>query len=213
MAQQVELEIAPREVMGKANKKLRKSGFIPANISGHNEPPQAVQVNAVLLERLQRARHATSVLALKMPDGPTQTALIRHVQHAPKSGKILHIDFFRVNLNERIAVRVALNFVGESLAVKNEGGVLLHLLDTLEVECLASDIVEGLDVDISPLTEIDATLHVSDVKLPANFTLITDSNEPIAKVGATRAEVSEEAAEAEATPENAGAAPEDKNEA
>lgn len=197
MAQQTELEIAPREVMGKATKRLRKDGIIPANIFGHKEEPQAVQLDAVTFDRLRRSHAATGVIALRMPDSNrAQTALIRHVQHDPRSGKVLHVDFYRVSLNESLKIKVALHFVGESPAVKNENGVLLHLLDALEVECLASEIPEYIEVDISSLNEIDGMLHAEDVKLPANVKLVTDPKEGVAKVAATRAEVAEEAEEA-----------------
>src|SRR5947209_12083280 len=200
MAQQTELEIAAREVFGKASKRLRKAGIIPANIFGHHEESQAVQIDAGAFKRLQRTHRLTGIISLRMPgatDG--QTVLIRHVQHDPRTGKILHIDFFRVSMSERIHVKVALHFVGEAPAVKNEGGVLLHLLDTLEIECLGSDIPEYIEVDVTPLAEIDALIHAEDVKLPANITLITDPKEGVAKVAATRAEVAEEVAE-EAAP-------------
>ena len=199
MADKVELEIAPREVLGKKTKQLRKAGIIPANITGHNEPSQAVQIDAVLFDRLRRAHHSTSILTLKMPDATTQTVLIRHVEHGPKSGKIIHVDFSRVSLTERMTMKLPLNFVGESPAVKNDGGVLLHLVEVLDVECLASDLVDNVDVDISSLTEIDGTLHARDVKLPQGFTLLTDADEPIAKVASTRAEVAEANAAAETT--------------
>jgi large subunit ribosomal protein L25 len=197
MAQQTELEIAPREVMGKATKRLRKDGIIPANIFGHKEEPQAVQLDAVTFDRLRRSHAATGVIALRMPDSNrAQTVLIRHVQHDPRSGKVLHVDFYRVSLNESLKIKVALHFVGESPAVKNENGVLLHLLDALEVECLASEIPEYIEVDISSLNEIDSMLHGEDIKLPANVKLATDPKEGVAKVAATRAEVAEEAEEA-----------------
>ncbi|GAC1428322.1 MAG: 50S ribosomal protein L25/general stress protein Ctc [Ktedonobacteraceae bacterium] len=207
MADRVELEIAPREILGKKTKRLRKAGIIPANITGHNEPSQAVQIDAVLFDRLRRAHHSTSVLSLKMPDASVQTALIRHVEHAPKSGKIIHVDFSRVSLTERMTMKIPLNFVGESPAVKNDGGVLLHLVESLEVECLASDLVDNVEVDISSLTEIDGMLRAHDVKLPQGFTLLTDPEEPIAKVASTRAEVAEANAAVE-TPVEAAAAPE-----
>jgi large subunit ribosomal protein L25 len=196
MSQETELHISPREVMGKATKQLRKSGIIPANISGHKEESQSVQVAALAFEALKRAHGATGIITLHMSDSSRiQTALVRRVQRDPRSGKILHIDFSRVSLSERITMKVPLHFLGESPAVKDENGVLLHLLDTLEVECTASDIVDFIDVDISTLTEIDSMLHAGDVKLPSSFTLITDSNEGIAKVAATRAEKAEEGAE------------------
>ncbi len=207
MPQTTELLISPRQIRGKATKRLRKAGIIPANIFGHKEESQAVQLEAIAFEALRRAHRLTSILSLRM-DGSrrVQTALIRHVQHDPRTGKILHIDFFRVSLTERITVKVPLRFVGEAGGVKNEGGVLLHLLDALEVECTAQDIVDYLEVDVSPLTEIDSMLHASDVPLPPNFTLVTDPNEAIAKVAATRAEKAEEAAEAAAPAEAPAAA-------
>jgi large subunit ribosomal protein L25 len=196
MAQQTELEVSPRQVLGKATKRLRKAGIIPANIFGHHEEPQAVQIDAVAFKRLQRAHRLTSLLSLRMPGSPDgQTALIRHVQHDPRTGNVIHVDFFRVGVTERINVRVPLHFVGEAPAVKNEGGVLLHLLDALEVECSAADIPEYLEVDVTPLTEIDDIIHAGDVQLPPNFTLITDPGEGIAKVAATRAEMAEGAVE------------------
>jgi large subunit ribosomal protein L25 len=206
MAEQTLLEVAPRTVVGKANKRLRKDGLIPGNIFGHNQDAQTIQLDAVRFDYLRRHGALRSILTLSLPDKSTQTVLLRYVQRAPKSGKILHVDFSRVNLTERIGMRVPLHFVGEAPAVKIDGGVLLHLVETLEIECSASDIVDAIEVDISSMTAIDATLHASDVKLPENFKLITNPEEPIAKVSATRAETEAAATTAEATP--AAAAPE-----
>ncbi|HLZ58255.1 MAG TPA: 50S ribosomal protein L25 [Ktedonosporobacter sp.] len=203
MAQRTELEAAPRTVLGKATKHLRKSGIIPANIYGHKEPSQAIQVDAVEFEKLRRSRATRHVLNLRLPKGKAQTVLIRHIEHNPVSGIILHVDFARVSLTERITTKVPLHFVGEAPGVKSEGGVLLTLLEALEVECRAGDIIEGIDVDISSLAEIDSLLHAKDVALPGGFTLITDPEEAIAKVASTRAvATAEEAAPAaaEATP-------------
>lgn len=174
MANRVELEIAPRTVMGKAVKRLRKDGIIPANIFGHKQEPVAVQVKEAEYDHLRRSHGTRGILSLHMPDAAPETALIRHVQRDPRTGKILHIDFFRVSLSERIEVKIPLRFVGESPSVKNEGGVLLHLLDALEVECRAADIVEALEVDVSPITQIDGVIYAREVQLPPDYTLVTD---------------------------------------
>ncbi len=201
MTQQTVLEISPRTITGKATKRLRKSGIIPANISGHKEESQAVQVEAIAYETLRRTQGTKGIITLHYAGSKrSQTVLVRRVQRDPRSGKILHIDFSRVSLRERITIKVPLRFVGEAPGVKNESGVLLHLMDALEVECTASDIVDYIEIDVSSLDEIDSILHAGDAKLPANFTLITDPNEGIAKVAATRAEKAEEAAEAVAAP-------------
>ncbi len=197
MAQQVELEIAPREVTGKATRHLRRAGIIPGNIFGHKEPSVAVQLEATAFDLLHRKQGARNVIRLRLPDATTQTALVRHVQRDPVTGKILHVDFFRVSMSEAVEVKIPLRFVGESNAVKNLGGILLHLVEALEVNCRASAMVEVLEVDISPLTEIDSALHAKDVKLPRSYKLITDPEEPIVKVAAPKGEAAAaEAAEA-----------------
>jgi len=206
MAQQTELQISRREVTGKAVKRLRKAGIIPANIFGHHEESMPVQVEAAAFDRLRREHRTKSIIELHMPDGGgVQTALVRHVQYDPRTDKILHIDFFRVSVSERINVRVPLRFVGEAAGVKDQGGVLLHLLDALEIECAAGDIPEYIEVDVTPLAEIDDILHAGDIKLPENFALLTDPNESIAKIAETRAEKVEEAAEAAEAPAPASA--------
>lgn len=208
MPQEVVLEIQPRSVLGKASKRLRKAGILPANIIGQNEAPMAVQIDAHAFELLVKAHHGTSMITLRIPEtGATQTALIRHVQHEPRSGKPIHVDFFRVNLTDRLTVRVPLRFVGEAPAVKNEGGVLLHLMDTLEVETEAGSIPEYVEVDVSPLVQIDDLITAGAVVLPQNMTLIAEASEPVVKVAATRAEVAEEAAEAAETPAPAAGTP------
>ncbi len=189
MARQTVLEVTPREIAGKATKRLRRAGIIPANIYGYHEASLAVQVDALAFERLQRAHGARSVLSLHLPNAPAQMALIRHVQRDPIAGKVLHVDFSRVSLDESIEVKVPLNFVGVSLAVKNLGGVLLHLIDALPVECRASDIVENIVVDLALLEDIDATIYARDIKLPAHYALAIDAEEPIVKVIAPRTEL------------------------
>lgn len=215
MPQQIELEATPRTVTGKATRHLRKAGIIPANIFGHKEEPQMIQVDAYTFERLQHHGAAASVITLKLPENVTQTVLIRHVQHNAVTRKVLHIDFIRMEMSEHVKVKVQLHFVGEAPAVKLAGGVLLHLLESLEVECQASDLVDHFDVDTSSLKEIDDVIHAKDIPLPANYILLTEPEELVGKVSATRAEVAEEVAAAtEAAPatpaapgteENAGA--------
>ena len=208
MAKPTELAVSPREATGKAAKRLRNTGIIPANIFGHGETPQAVQLEAVAFEGLRRGHHATSMISLKVAGTKkAETALIRHVQRDPLSGKILHIDFLRVSTRDRIAAKVPLRFEGTAPGAKIEGGILLHLADILEVECAAGEIVEAIEVDVSVLEHIDDVIHAKDVKLPANFTLVTDPEEAVVKVNPPRIEKVEEVAEAPAEAAPAAAAP------
>ncbi len=207
MAEQVELAISPREVTGKATKRLRRAGIIPANIYGHGETSQAVQLTILDFEHLRREHHATGVIALKLASAKkTETVLIRRVQRDAISGHILHIDFLRVSMRDRITAKVSLRFEGTAPGVKIEGGTLLHLADVLEVECAAGEIVDAIEVDISSLENIDDIIHAKDVPLPPNFTLVTDPEEVVVKIAPPRAEKVEAAAEAPAAEAPAEAA-------
>ncbi|HEX4206720.1 MAG TPA: 50S ribosomal protein L25 [Ktedonobacteraceae bacterium] len=197
MAQRIELEVAPRTVMGKATKRLRKEGIIPGNIYGHKQEPVPVQVEAMAFDRLHREHGSRNVLSLRLPKGSAQTAIISHVQRGPL-GHILHVDFTRVSLRERISTKVPLHFVGEAPGVKIQGGVFLPLVEALDVESAAADMVNAIEVDVSSLTDIGSTLRAKDITLPANYTLLIDPEEPIVKIDAPRV-VAEPVAEEAAT--------------
>jgi large subunit ribosomal protein L25 len=191
MAEKTVLDVAPRTTFGKASKRLRREGIVPANIYGHKKESTPIQVDALAFDHLRRQHGLSQIVSLNLPGSVAENVLVRHIQRDPVTGKIVHVDFSRVDIREHLEFKVSLNFVGEAPGVKIQGGVLLHLAETLTVDSAASDIVESLDVDISGLTEIDSTLHARDVNLPARYKLVTDADEPIAKISAPRVEVTE----------------------
>jgi large subunit ribosomal protein L25 len=207
MAEQVTLEIEPRAVLGKQVRQLRRAGILPANIYGHGRPSRAVQINSLEFRKLLNAHGGNRIIQLRL-NGASEPALVRHIEREPKSGKIQHVDFMHVEMNEKLRARVTVHVVGDAPAVKALNGVLLHLVDTVEVECLPADLPDALEVDVSGLDELDVPVLVSDLKLPRNVTLLTDSAEQLAKVVATRAEPAPEAAAPEATEAPAEAASE-----
>jgi large subunit ribosomal protein L25 len=210
MAEQITLEIEPRSVLGKQVRQLRRAGILPANIYGHGRASRAVQVNSLEFRKLLNAHGGNRIIQLRL-NGAAEAALVRHIEREPKTGKIQHVDFMHVEMNEKLRARVTVHLVGEAPAVRSLNGVLLHLTDTVEVECLPSDLPDALEADITGLEELDVPVLVSDIKLPRNVTLLTDGAEQLAKVVATRAEAAAEAATpeaAEAPAEAAAEAPE-----
>jgi large subunit ribosomal protein L25 len=196
MVQQRELEVTRRSVFGKQTKKLRQEGKTPGNIYGHRQEPIAVQFNSHTFARLGHQHGLRSILTLKGLESGVETVLVRHVKRYIIKDTVLHVDFTRVSMDERVEAKIPLHFVGEAPGVKLAGGLLLHLVEALPVECRASEIVEAIEVDIGTLTDVDAMIYAREVKLPANYTLATDPEEPIIKVAAPRTKVSEtEAAE------------------
>ena len=212
MPDQVTFAAQKRNVFGKAVKRLRRSGIIPGNIYGHNRPSVPVQLNAHDFELFLHRHAATTLLRLSLDGGGApETALIRHVQHEPVTGAIQHVDFLHVMLSESIKARIPLRWEGESPAVRNRDGILLQLIDTVEVEARPTDLPPALTLDVSGLAEVKATLYVRDIPVPRRVKLLTDPDEPVVKVEPARviaeAVPAAEAAPTEAAPTAEGAAP------
>lgn len=206
MPERFTLAVQARQVLGKHVRRLRAEGVTPANISGAAKPSIAIQVPAEEMSRLLK-RHSASVLYLQIGrDKSQETAILGRVERDPVTTAILHVDFRRVKLNQPIHARVPIHLTGEAPAVKIEGGVLLHIVDTIEIESLPADIPEAVTLDISSLTELNSLLTVAQVQLPPKVTLVSPENEPVVTIKAPRIEVPE--VETPAATEGAAAAQE-----
>jgi len=113
---------------------------------------------------------------------------------------LTHADFYQVNMKEKITTEIPLHFIGEAKAIKELGGTLIKDMDSLEVECLPSDLVDHIDVDISVLNTYDDAIRVSDLQLPKGITMVHHTNEMIAAVKEPKVEVEEPVAATEAAP-------------
>ena len=182
------LEAEPRTIFGNQNKALRRTGKIPANIFGHGDATP-IQIDEDTFTRM-RDKHLTAGLIDLVVAGKTETVLVRHLDHRPKTGKVQHVDFMRVVMTESIHARVPVHIVGESQAAKLSGGVTLLLLETVEIDALPGDLPDALTIDASKMTEMDVILHAGDIALPQGVTLLTDATEAVLKVQPLR--VSEE---------------------
>jgi large subunit ribosomal protein L25 len=186
MAEQVSVPLQPRTTLGKQVRRLRREGMVPANIYGHNRASRAVQLDAKEAQRLL-VEHGSSVLRLRL-DGVEEAAIIRGVKRQPKSGKIEHIDFMHIELDQPMRARVPIHPRGEAPAVRVHGGTLLQLVDSVEVECLPANLPPAVELDIAQLEALDSTLHAADVILPRNVRLLTRPDEVVVKVEPPRVE-------------------------
>ena len=210
----IALRAQTRTIKGKKVGALRRQGLIPANIYGRGLESLPVQIDIrAFRDALAEAGHSTVVDvhvfgAGGMEDGKSHPVLIEKVSTHPATGKVQHVDLRQVDLNRPVKASVALVLVGESLAVKNEGGVLMHSLDNLDVEALPRALPHEIEVDISVLTELDQSITVADLRLPAGVTVDTDPSTVIAQVIASKLEQEVAAEEAETAAEAAEAAAE-----
>lgn len=204
--ERVKIEVSPREGVGKESaKKIRFSGEVPAIIYA-KDVNMSVTVPLPSLKILNSIHFSESaVIDLEVAGKDKKDSLpviIKGIQFHPLTEKVIHIDFMKVSLTEKITVHVPVELQGEPPAVK-EGCTLNQVLRDIEVEGLPLDIPEKIEVDVSTL-EVGHSVHVQDISVAGNLTIITAPEETIATLTAKVEEIpEEEAAEAaeEAAPE------------
>src|SRR4051812_31621299 len=201
--QAAQVIIKTREALGsRANKRLRDAGFVPGVIYGHKEA--VVPVTLPKKEVTNHLNHGQHLFDLAL-DGKSEKVLVKEVQYDHLGIDVIHVDFARVSLDERVEVTVQIELKGEPNT--DEGGVVTQVINELEVECLVTDIPDKIVVNIADM-KLDDQIAISDLKLPAG---VTTKLEP-EQVVVTFKEVEEEAAapaEGEAEPEVIGRKPED----
>jgi large subunit ribosomal protein L25 len=206
----IQIAAEQRSQLGsRANRRLREAGKVPGVIYGHKEAVIPLTLpKKELVHHLSRGAH---VFDLQL-QGSTQKVLVKDVQYDHLGLEVLHVDFARVSLDEKVEVTVPVELKGTPKG-EAEGGVLQQIISELEVECLVTDIPDVITHNVSDM-ELDSVLHVSDLKLPPNVRVLQDPEQIVATVR----EIVEEAAvvaapEGEAEPEVIGRKPEEGAEA
>jgi large subunit ribosomal protein L25 len=213
-----ELSVEPRAALGRTgSRRLRKAGKVPAILYGGGEAPESMVLDHnTLSHQMSREAFFTSILTLKIGT-KSQQVVVKDVQRHPVKPLIMHLDFQRIREDEEITLSVPIHFLNEINAkgVKEQGGVVDHLLSEVEVQCLPRYLPEYLEIDVTAL-ELNQIYHLSDIKLPEGVSLVAlkhGHDEPLVAVNPPREEeidVPVEAAEVPASevPATAQAAPE-----
>lgn len=215
----LELKAEGRDLKGNLSK-LRKAGNVPAVLYGHKVKNQPLSVKMTEFEKLFKKAGESTIVNLMTDDGKTHPVLIQDVQLHFLTSKPLHIDFYEVSMTEKLKAAVALEFTGEAPAVKTLGGVLVKVLNEVQVECLPADLPHNIPVALEGLITLQDTVHVKNLKAPAKVKILNPADELVVKVQPPRdveaelavpvvedvskvegaAEVKPEAAAAEAAP-------------
>src|SRR5215213_6350935 len=202
MAQTAQVSAKPRAELGsRANKRLRDAGLLPGVIYGHKEA--VVPVTLPKKETVNHLRHGAHVFDLAV-DGKSEKVLVKEVQYNHLGDEIIHVDFARVSLDEKVEVTVPLELKGEPRGEK-DGGVLQQIINELDVECLVTDIPDRIVHNVSEMA-LDDVVHVKDLKLPAGVRVLQDAEQIVAQVKEIKEEeaATAAAAEGEAEPEVIG---------
>ncbi|MCP4476286.1 MAG: 50S ribosomal protein L25/general stress protein Ctc [Gammaproteobacteria bacterium] len=175
MATNFELQAEKREQFGTSvsRRMRRESGRVPAVVYGGGQSPQPITLSHdEIIVALGQEGFYSNIVSLTIGDKPQQV-ILKALQRHPYKNKVLHLDFMRVKANEKLTVKIPLHFKGgeEAPGVKEQGGVVTHHCNDIEVRCLPKHLPEFIEIDVSAM-QLDEMLHLSDVKLAPEVEIV-----------------------------------------
>ena len=178
MSQTAQITAKSRSELGsRANKRLRDAGFLPGVIYGHKEAVVPVTLpRKDVVNHIERGAHLFDLNV----DGKSEKVLVKEVQYDHLGIQMLHIDFARVNLDEKVEITVPLELKGTPKG-EADGGVLTQLISELHIECLVTDIPDIIRHSITEM-KLDDVLHIKDLKLPSGVKALQDEDLVVATV-------------------------------
>ena len=187
MAERVTIKAAPRAVLGKKVRQLRRQGRLPANVYGRGIESRAIEIDAREFSRTIKSAGLRAMIELAV-DGEKapRYVILRGMSRSGGTGDPIHVDFFQVDPNIAIQANVPIRLVGEAPAVRDLAGTLLPGLDVVAVRCLPLAIPDSMTVDLSGLKSFDMTLTVADVVPVDGVDILTDPAIVVATVNPPR---------------------------
>src|ERR1700693_5514980 len=177
----MQLKASTRELLGKRARRLHGQGKLAAVVYGHNTTPTPLELDRLEFQKGFVKSGRTPRVDLVV-DGKTEKVLVREIQTHPRRLGPIHVDFYQVNLEEKITVEVPVQLVGESAAVKRGDADVLQPIHAVRVECLPTDIPEAFEVDLTPLEEVESEFRISELKVPNGVTVLVDPEELVVKI-------------------------------
>ena len=199
MSEQVSLAASERQSEGKsANRNLRRSGYIPGVLYGGKDEPKKISImEKDIVKATENAGFATQILQISM-DGKDVDVVVKEIQRHPATSRVLHADFMRVDPDSKITLVVPIRTLNDEscIGVKVNGGQVNHLINDIEISCLASNLPEQLEIDVQEM-DIGDTVSLSEIKLPegVEITILQqdeDRDQAVVSVTETREMIIEE---------------------
>lgn len=184
---EIKLSAMKRDITGKQVKALRREGNIPAIMYGSGISPIPIYLNAHASKKVISSASSSQLIQLEV-EGENNTTLIRHKQVHPVTGTIMHVDFQRLIMTEKLRAMVRVEMLGEAPAVKMYDGILVTGQESVEVESLPEDLPEKIVIDLSSLEKIGDSIHVKDIIPPPNVVLFSNPDDMIVLITAPSAE-------------------------
>ena len=202
------LKASPRTITGKHVARLRKAGQLPAVVYGRGEPSTNVSLDTHEFEQLRRFAGPNTLVDLSIDGDKARPILVQEVQLNHVTGRMLHADLYLVRMTDELTVDVPLVAIGKSEAIETLGGTLLHVTENIRIKALPDHLPQSITYDLTPLETFEDAIHVRDLDIPGDVTLLTDLDEIVAKVAPPRVEEEPVVAEVAEGEEGAEAAEE-----
>jgi large subunit ribosomal protein L25 len=178
----LQIKAVVRDLKKEQPEKLRKAGKLPGVLYGHKVTNASLTVDAREFDKVFKKAGESTIVELITEDGKMHPVLIHDVQIHYLTSVPVHVDFYEVSMTEKLKAKVALEFIGESAAVKTMGGVLVKVLSEVEVECLPADLPHNIPVSLESLKTLTDSVHVKDLAVSAKVKILTPADEMVIKV-------------------------------
>ena len=178
----MQLKASIRQPLGKRSRRLLREGKVPAVVYGHNTEATPITLDRLEFQKVYVKSGRTHLVDLVLGGDRTEKVLVREIQTHPRRLGPIHVDFYKVNLQEKIEVEVPVHLVGESAPVKQGDGDILQPMHAIRVDVLPSEIPESFEVDITQLEEIDAEIRVKELRVPVGVTVLEDPEDLVVKI-------------------------------
>ena len=206
----VQLELQPRELLGKKVGRLRRAGITPVHLYGPGIESRALQCASRQLISILADAGASSPISVTIEGEPgSRLAFAREIQWDPTRDTVLHVDLLAADVSRPVTAQVSVVLDGEAPGADRTGGVVSQLLFSIEVSALPLEMPAQADVDLALLVSEDSVIRAGDIALPAGAELLTDPEEMVARIDLPRVAEEEEAVAGE----EAGPAAEEEEEA
>ncbi|OQY82918.1 MAG: hypothetical protein B6D41_17655 [Chloroflexi bacterium UTCFX4] len=189
MAEEIQLSVKPREIVGKQVRALRREGWIPLVIYGAHVQPRHMQAEERALRAVISKAGQNRLIRLDTGDGGQHVVITREIQREPISGNFWHIDFMEISLTEKMDIDIPVVLQGVPPLTKSGEGLLIHGLESVAVRVLPTDLIPEIVVDVSNLVNLNDAVHVSDLKLGDKIEILTSGEEMLAKLIPVKEEV------------------------
>lgn len=173
--------------------------FIPGVVYGAGMETKSLTVKRVDFEKVFANSGESGLISLEL-EGEKLPVLVKDLQYDAVKHRVIHVDFYKLNMNEKVVAEASLEFIGEAPAVKNHGGIVVEHMDQLEIECLPTDLIQKIEIDLSKLENLGDAIYVKDIVLPKGVEAKDEAEAIVVHVVEPKKTVEEAPAATEAAP-------------